>query len=367
MNRRDLPERYVETDVRLNRRSFLAGMGAVLGLGRYVGAVQAAETTKKSVPVEKPALPFVPGSWTLVVLPDTQNYSTSYPGLFHLQTQWVVDNKEKYNIVYVLQNGDVTNNNTAVEWERASEAMGRLDGVVPYAIVPGNHDCGPGGSAKDRTTLMNNYFPPKRFAKWPTFGGVMEDGRIENNYHLFRAGGGEWLILGLEWGPRDKVLAWAGQILQKYPRHKAIILTHAYLYSDSTRYDWQQKGEEQKWNPHHSYGTEGGVNDGEEMWGKLVKKHANVFMTINGHVLNDGLGFLVSKAESGNLVYQMLVNFQMRPMGGESWLRLLEFLPDGQAIQVKTYCPLYEKYETGPESQFVIRDTGHGARVRIQS
>ena len=51
----------------------------------------------------------------------------------------------------------------------------------------------------------------------------------------------------------------------------------------------------------------------------------------------------------------MLVNFQIRPLGGESRLRLLEFLPDGETIQVKTYCPLYEKYETHPESQFIIK------------
>ena len=342
---------------KMNRRDFLAGTGAVLGLAGYaqlVKAGQAQAATSTASAVEKPPLPFVPGSWTLVVLPDTQNYSWKYPGLFHLQTQWVVDNKEKYNIVYVLQNGDVTEHNTKVEWERASRAFGRLDGVVPYAIVPGNHDLGPNGSAKDRTTLMNNYFPPSRFAKWPSFGGVMDEGCIENNYHLFRAGGRDWLILGLEWGPRDKTLKWGNHILRKFSNRRAIILTHAYLYHDSTRYDWQQKGKKQSATP-HAYGTEGGVNDGEEMWQKLVKKHANVFMTINGHVLGDGLGFLVSKAENGNIVNQMLVNFQMKPIGGESWLRLLEFLPDGQTIRVKDYCPLYEKYNTGYENQFVIK------------
>lgn len=340
---------------RINRREFLAAMAAGLGLAGCMQTVktgQAPVTTPAASAVEQPPLPFVPGSWTLVILPDTQNYSTYYPGMLHLQTQWVVDNKEKYNIAYMLQNGDVTNYNSDVEWERASRALGRLDGVVPYALVPGNHDYVE--NTKNRDTLVNNYFPPSRFAEWPTFGGVMEEGRIENNYHLFKAGGRDWLILGLEWGPRDKTLEWGNHILWKFPDHKAIIMTHAYLYSDSTRYDWRQRGESQDWNP-HSYGTEGGVNDGEQMWQKLVKKHANVFMTINGHVLNDGLGFLVSKGDYKNLVYQILVNFQMKPLGGESWLRLIEFLPDGQTIQVKNYCPLYEKYKTGPEDRFVIK------------
>lgn len=337
--------------VKMKRSNLLIGLGIVLSLVVCINTAKADQNTTATESEVQP-LAFVPGSWTLVILPDTQNYSSRYPGLFHLQTQWIIDNKDIYNIVYVLQNGDLTNNNTKMEWGRASRALGRLDGVVPYALVPGNHDYV--GNAKNRATLMSNYFSPSRFKNWPTFGGVMEEGRIENNYHLFKAGGQKWLILGLEWGPRNKALEWGDQILGKYPNRKAIIMTHAYLYHDSTRYDWKLKGESQDATP-HSYGTEGGVNDGEQIWQKLVKKHANVFMTINGHVLGDGVGFLVSEAEYGNPVLQMLVNFQMKPIGGEGWLRLLEFLPDGKGIQVKTYSPLLEKYKTDPGNQFVIK------------
>ncbi|MBN2217199.1 MAG: metallophosphoesterase, partial [Pirellulales bacterium] len=293
------------------------------------------------------------GSWTLVILPDTQNYSTFYPGLFELQTRWIVENKDKHNIVYVLQNGDVTNRNSALEWERASRAMGLLDSVVPYAMVPGNHDYTPDGGANGRSTRINDYFPPSRFERWPTFGGTMEPGRIENNYHLFEAGGKKWLVVGLEFGPRDKTLDWAGAILAQHADRKAIVVTHAYLFHDSTRYDWAAKGDAQRWNP-HAYKSFGGVNDGEEMWRKLIKKYPNVVLVNNGHVLNDGLGFQVSQGEQGNRVNEMLVNFQMKPVGGGGWLRLLEFLPDGRTVQVKNYSPLYEQYQTGPEDQFVF-------------
>jgi len=344
-----------------NRRQFMAKrlMWLVI-LSLYVVSVAGcvatqAVKTEQAAEVKKPVLPFVPGSWTLVVLPDTQNYSTFYPGMFNLQTQWIVDNKDSHNITYVLQLGDITNRNSEMEWERASRAMARLDGVVPYALVPGNHDYSEGGKASDRTTLINNYFPPERFEKWPTFGGTMEEGRIENYYHLFKASSSDWLILGLEWGPRDKTLQWANQILTKYHNHRTIIITHAYLYDDSTRYDWATKGKLQLWSPYTAYGTAIDTNDGEQMWNKLVKRHRNIFMVINGHVLHDGLGFLTSKGDAGNSVYQMLVNFQMRKIGGQSWLRLIEFLPDGNTIQIKTYCPLLETYETGPQSQFVIQ------------
>ena len=95
--------------------------------------MQAAQTLLKSTE-------FVPGSWTLVLLPDTQNYSLHYPGLFTLQTHWIAKNKEKYNIRYVIGLGDITDKNTEQEWRHAQNAINELDGRVPYALVPGNHD-----------------------------------------------------------------------------------------------------------------------------------------------------------------------------------------------------------------------------------
>ncbi|MBN2023435.1 MAG: metallophosphoesterase [Pirellulales bacterium] len=341
----------------MDRRDFLLVTGAsltLLGLGQGARA----DAPKKEQPVEKanpkaPPAPFVPGSWTLVILPDTQNYSTYYPGVLRLQMQWIVDNKDKRRIAYVLQNGDLTNRNSSMEWKRVDRAFRILDGVVPYAIVPGNHDYSAGGTAKDRSTGVNKCFPTSRFAQWPTFGGAMEPGHIENNYHLFEAGGRQWLVIGLEWGPRDEAVQWTDAILAKYPERKAIVFTHAYLYNDSTRYDWAAKGDAQPWNP-HAYKTAGGVNDGEELWQKALRKHANVCLVNNGHVLGDGLGFQVSKGDAGNTVNEMLCNYQMKEIGGGGWLRLLEFLPDGKTVQAKTYSPLYEEYETSPDNQFTF-------------
>ena len=183
---------------------------------------------------------FVPGSWTLILLPDTQYYSEQYPGVFTLQTHWIAKNKDKYNIRYVLHLGDITNGCTDREWRRAQEAMSELDGKVPYAIVPGNHD--PFG--------MSKYFPISKFRSWPTFGGAMAEDSSENTYHLFNAGGTDWIIIALEWAPRNKTVQWANDVLVKYPDRKAILLTHAYLYVDNTRYDYAKKGKSQQWDPH---------------------------------------------------------------------------------------------------------------------
>ena len=139
----------------------------------------------------------------LVLLPDTQIYSDKYPGLFTLQTHWIAKNKDKYNIRYVLGLGDITDDNTDREWRHAKEAIAELDGKVPYALVAGNHDYTPHGNSVSGTSGMNKYFPPSKFQNWPTFGGVMKQGDITNSYHLFSAGGTDWIVIVLQWAPSD--------------------------------------------------------------------------------------------------------------------------------------------------------------------
>src|SRR6185295_1417655 len=136
-----------------------------------------------------------------------------------------------------------------VEWERASEAMWLLEGLVPYALVTGNHDLGPSGSAADRYTLLNEYFSYDRTAAWPTFGGAFEEGRLENTYHLFSAGGRDYIVMALEWGPREEVVTWADAVMAQHPDRYGILLTHAYLNNNDFRYDITDTEHPQDYNP----------------------------------------------------------------------------------------------------------------------
>ncbi len=295
---------------------------------------------------------YVPGSFTLAVLPDTQVYSMRFPGMFYAQTGWIARNYERLNIKYVLQLGDVVNNNTHEQWGRARDALALLDGVVPYAMVPGNHDYGPNGNATTRNTHMNEYFPFEMYAAWPTFGGAMEPGELDNTYHLFEAGDRQWIIVALEWGPRDGTIRWANEVMAEHPDRLGILITHAYMNNNDRRYDHTDTEHSQRYNPHVAR-TPGGVNDGEELWQKLVRKH-NFLLVLNGHVLGDGTGYLASENDLGGVCHQMLANYQMRELGGEAYLRLLEFQPDGTTIQIKTYSPLYDSYLLEDDQQFRI-------------
>jgi len=128
---------------------------------------------------ETEPLPWVRGNTTLVVMPDTERYSDDYPRLFEVQTHWIRENWRRRKIAYVLHLGDITQHNAPAEWELAKRCFGILDGQVPYALVPGNHDY----SGPSRSTLINRFFSVAEMQKWPTFGGAYQQGRLENSYH----------------------------------------------------------------------------------------------------------------------------------------------------------------------------------------
>lgn len=331
----------------------------------------AAETAKKKAAAKKKPDPYkdakfvagppptpAEGNFTIAVLPDTQHYSLTYPKNFNAQTEWIVANAKDRRIAAVLHLGDITHRSTRPEWEVARSAMRQLNGHVPYFIVPGNHDYSDGKTlCVDRQTLFNEYFPLKEFEDRPTFGGTYdkEPERFENSFHTFSAGGRDFLVLGLEYGPRADVVRWANEVVAKHKDREAILITHAYMYYDDKRYDWKKYGNKQNWNPHASgiaKSTNDDVQDGEELWNNLVKKHDNFILTLNGHVQYDGLGRLASKNESGKNVHQVLVNFQMRPNGGDGWLRLLELTPDGKSIAAIDYSPTRNECNVSNENAF---------------
>ena len=79
---------------------------------------------------------------------------------------------------FVLHPGAVVNNNAHVKWQHVAEAYSPLDGAVPNALSPGNHDSGSRGDASPRDTLLNEYVDYRASAERPSCGGAdAESGR----------------------------------------------------------------------------------------------------------------------------------------------------------------------------------------------
>ena len=313
----------------------------------------ACETSTQLSATSDGALPA--GAFAFVVLPDTQYYASDHPEILDAQTQWILKERTANNLLLVVHEGDIVDKDDPRQWTRVSESLHNLDGVVPYALSSGNHDYQRSGHLVSRQSMIDRYFPPATFAAMPSFGGTFESEHIENSFQVIGAPGGPWLILSLEFGPRDAVLEWASSIAKQHASMPAIVVTHAYLYSDNTRYDHLTRPD-QLWNPHLYLddSVAGSVNDGEEIWRKLIAGNDNIRFVLCGHDIEDGVGRLTSTRPDGSQVHQLLANYQMLPMGGGGFLRLMLFFPEDRRVALRTYSPFLNSFKTDPDNQFEL-------------
>jgi len=308
----------------LIRRAILAA--SVLAT---IFAIHAAAFAEEDATVEK--------SFTVVLLPDTQNYSEKYPDTYVAQTLWIRERLQDDNIKFIIHLGDIVQDATEKpEWENANRAMRLLDDVVPYSMVPGNHDM---VLSKSRdTTLYNEFFSPARFADRKWYGGHMGE-ENDNNFCFFEACGMKFMVLSLEFSPRDETLEWAAGVTRRYPDHRVIVATHCYMHPNGRDTACAT-----------SYEIAG--NSGEQIWQKFIRKQPNIFLVVSGHI--SGVGFQISVNDAGGKVMEMLTDYQGLPNGGDGWLRSLQFVPGENKIHIKTYSPLLDKYNKDAKETFSL-------------
>ena len=251
------------------------------------------------------------------------------------------------NIAFVLHEGDIVDDDVAAQWTRAYNSLHMLDGVVPYVLVGGQprllrrrlaqrtaqHD--------DQQLLPGVDLPAEPVVQGDVRAGPDREQRTRCS--IVPGGAGQWLVIALEFGPRDTVLAWADGIVKRYADTPAMVVTHAYLYDDDHRYD-RVAHPDQRWNPHNypigdDHRTPGAANDGEEIWQKLVLGNSNIRFVLSGHVLNTGVGRLTSTRADGTVVHQILANYQNYNNGGDGYLRLLRFFPAQRTVHVRPTRP----------------------------
>lgn len=278
--------------------------------------------------------------FTVVLLPDTQFYCEKYPETYVRQTMWIRERVKEDNLKFCIGLGDIVQNgHVEQEWIYANEAAKILDGVLPYSMVPGNHD----QVTKDKvltrdTTLFNKYFPPSRYEKEPWYGS--HKGKTnDNNYCFFEGAGKKFLVLSLEFCPTDETLAWAGEVCARHPEHNVIFATHSYL---------GLKGRTE--GPQRGYKLEG--NSGDQMWDKFVRKHANIFMVACGHV--GGVNMQTVTNDAGQPVIEILTDYQNLKNGGDGWLRTIKFVPKENKIYVTAYSPLLKETKRDPKHTHTI-------------
>jgi 3',5'-cyclic AMP phosphodiesterase CpdA len=292
----------------------------------------------------------------VVVLPDTQFYSCAYPEIFEQQTQWILDHREDRKIALVLHTGDIVDQDIAEQWEVAAQSMHALDGIVPYLLVSGNHDL-----SASRGSLLANYFRIGDLATKDVVPVSRDEIRVDNSYAIVKLSGRRWLFIGLEFAPRDAVVAWAADVLAAHADLPAVLFTHAYLFSDGTRYNREVQPRQLYHPDQYQVTPDEGINDGEDLWRKLVEPNENVRLVLCAHVIPQETAHTTVTRASGTHVHEVLANYQLcdrcpcaEVEGGNGYLRILKFDQSTKQIRVSTYSPHQDAALTDSENQFAL-------------
>ena len=186
---------------------------------------------------------------------------------FGRMVQWVLDNAERENIDFVLHVGDAIQHGpplplepdcfasgecatdcncdahelVPVEWQRFSAVWKRLDGVIPYAIVRGNHDnrgTEDPGNPGFREGFAQHY-GAEQMSGLPNYLASYPGDEDTAHAWTFDLGSERVLVVGMSHDPSLHQIVWARGILNdpKLADLPAIVLSHQFFLGLPIRYD----------------------------------------------------------------------------------------------------------------------------------
>lgn len=293
------------------------------------------------------------GSFSIIVIPDTQHYrgegtkmtpDSTQPltnSVFDSYTDWIVRNLDRQRVAFVSHVGDIVDKNNGEQWALARKMMDKLHGKIPYGISVGNHDMKSSGDS----SLFQEVFPKSRFEEFNWYAGCFEkpgklatiSGNNANSAQLFEAGGLRFISLHLECNAPDDALTWADSILEQYEDRHAIVTTHMDLgprEKPKTNKEFASlpKGR-MTWTKVH--GARG--NTSQQMWDKCFRKHKNLFMICSGDQSRTQAFRILSTGDHGNTVHALISDY------GADGLRAMRFIPAENQIEIRTWNPIKGK------------------------
>ena len=165
-------------------------------------------------------------AYSMVIVGDTQELVYKNPDKLSCIYDWIIANKEEKKIGLVLGLGDITDKSESNEWQVAKEQIFKLNGVIPYTLVRGNHD---------KSADFNSCFGGTAYLD--NIKGYYESGKLDNVWTELTIDGVDYLNVVLDYGANDSILEWASDVIEAHPYHRVIITTHCYLFRDGTTLD----------------------------------------------------------------------------------------------------------------------------------
>jgi hypothetical protein len=284
--------------------------------------------------------------FTLIGQPDTQYYTSELNGATNAIllsiNNWIVANRASRNIAYVATLGDCVehgdNGGNDIEWQRADQAYDLIEDPqttglpegIPYGITVGNHDQSPNGDPQGTTTYYNQYFGTARFQGRSYYGGHYGSDN-DNWYDLFSAGGMDFIVISFEYDttPDQAILDWAEALLVTHSSRRAIVLSHNLCGTGNPA----------------SFSAQGSATY------NALRDNPNFFLMMAGHVPGEGRR---SDTFNNVTVNTLMSDYQSRTNGGNGWIRIMTFSPANNTIEVETYSPWLDQFETDADSRFTL-------------
>ena len=217
-------------------------------------------------------------SFMLVAMPDIQNETQYHPEMLQSQINWILNNRASQNIVFVAQQGDLTNNANTAEYTTAHDALFRLNGAsgLAWGTCPGNHDlANPDGLT---TAISARRTSPARV-------GTATPPTATVRTRSFRPAAARYLVLNIAYDAPASVLDWAQARIDDHRGMPTIINTHDYMAYGNTRSPY-----------------------GNTLWDSLAKNNQQVFMVLCGH--NHYAYNQTSPDAAGKPVCELLADYQ---------------------------------------------------------
>lgn len=156
----------------------------------------------------------------ILVFGDSQKIINEDPNSFLTSMDNVLSDPKTNDAHFILQMGDIVEDNLDSNWPVAQEGWYKFDDKIPYVLNVGNNDL-----VNDNTAIkFNQYFPLSKYQAWHSF--VSNYDRNTNFAHRFTKGGVDWLVVSLRYNANTAVIAWAEGVIQANPTNKVLLISH---------------------------------------------------------------------------------------------------------------------------------------------
>lgn len=254
-------------------------------------------------------------TFTIVWLSDTQDMS--YHGYDHAMQKmgiWIIDQKEKLDIKYIVQTGDMVDNGAShTQWEQFDEMYYEFKGKIPYISAAGNHE-----------VKKNGYLD---YCMRPEIRTIPRDKsffRGQCSFCTLVVNDTKLIIIAIGFGVDQDAIKWVNTVLKLNKDYSAILLIHDYLLPDG-RF----------------------TINGKSIFKQVVTPNDNVRLVLCGHEL--GVSSRIDKIDdNGDGIFdrnvtQLMYNYQhFKDECGQ--MRTIQFDTFERSITVSTYSPVTKRY-----------------------